>query len=477
MTDEIRTIPPPLTHIEWNALLDHSLEKPASYIIRKSGSTIQAINGSTGKIDFPGTDWTTVVQAAANALTSGGRIHIKNAPYTVTGQITISYDYVTVDGEGRGTILKLADGVNVDMAVFLITANHCSIKNLQIDGNKANQTAGEQHGVFIQGTTGTHILGNSVTDCYIHDFGRASGLGSSVKNDYHDHGEIVHNVCKNNNHWGIAIWNDCDYLLIADNRINNCYEGIEIHGYSWGNMVIGNISVYCSKHGIIDDGGNLTAIIGNFLYHNGNGASYDGRGGCGIRVNGEALVIGNTVRWSGESGIAATSAGSKAYIVGNFVDSSSQNATNTWGNIEVLYSAANCYVADNTCRIGPSTPHPAYGIRVKSDAGTGNCIEDNDVLSSGDTATILCDVACIDKGNRGHNPTGYISPDPTWGASPWTYTAGNTPEDVYVSGGTLSSIAKGGQTLGITSGLIHLEPGESIAITYSAAGTVKRFGV
>ena len=64
---EIRTIPPQLTRDQWNALLDHALEKPASYIIRNNNGTIQAINGSTGKIDYSGTDAASVINSCLEA--------------------------------------------------------------------------------------------------------------------------------------------------------------------------------------------------------------------------------------------------------------------------------------------------------------------------------------------------------------------------------------------------------------------------
>jgi len=75
---------------DWNALLDHGLVKPASYIIRKNGSYYEAINGSTGKIDYggqnnaggvSGTDAATVIQNAINAAANAdqGLIFIKRS--------------------------------------------------------------------------------------------------------------------------------------------------------------------------------------------------------------------------------------------------------------------------------------------------------------------------------------------------------------------------------------------------------------
>jgi polygalacturonase len=61
----------------------------------------------------------------------------------------------------------------------------------------------------------------------------------------------------------------------------------------------------------------------------------------------------------------------------------------------------------------------------------------------------------------------------TVGASPFTYTAGYSPETIYVDGGTVSSITKGGITIATSTGrAIQLEPNESIVVTYSATPTM-----
>ncbi|GEM_PF-5828167 len=81
------------------------------------------------------------------------------------------------------------------------------------------------------------------------------------------------------------------------------------------------------------------------------------------------------------------------------------------------------------------------------------------------------------RGNRGYNPVGYISPDPSVGASPCTYTnKDGVPEAVQVSGGAVRAITKDGQTLVPYPLLVDLDPGESITIEYTAAPTIKRWG-
>jgi len=78
----------PTIHAEndYNKILDHAFEKPVAYIIRKNGSDYEAINGSTGKIDYGGSDDVgevdgaddeAVCQAVNDILTSGGTVILK----------------------------------------------------------------------------------------------------------------------------------------------------------------------------------------------------------------------------------------------------------------------------------------------------------------------------------------------------------------------------------------------------------------
>ena len=73
--------------------------------------------------------------------------------------------------------------------------------------------------------------------------------------------------------------------------------------------------------------------------------------------------------------------------------------------------------------------------------------------------------------NFGYNPVGVSSISVT--ASVFTYTAGASPETVYVHGGTVSNISKGGTTIFTnTDHSIELKPHESIGVTYSSTPTM-----
>lgn len=112
---------------------------------------------------------------------------------------------------------------------------------------------------------------------------------------------------------------------------------------------------------------------------------------------------------------------------------------------------------------------------IKSTSGATGCIVKNNVISvPGYTATSFLGTGHKIVGNEGYNPVGLSAV--TAGTSPLTYTAGFTPETLYIRSGSVSSIAKGGITLyTATDNQIELQPGESAVITYTATDYALNF--
>jgi len=124
---------------EWNNLTGYGLVKPASYIIDKSGDTYRALNGTTGKIDYSGTDAASVIQLAINALgTTGGKIFIRAGTYLISSPISISVP-LTMEGE-TGTILKSSGDnsilrINVGFNGLNSAQTIIILNNLAFDGS------------------------------------------------------------------------------------------------------------------------------------------------------------------------------------------------------------------------------------------------------------------------------------------------------------------------------------------------------
>jgi len=106
MTNEFGIIPPKCNKNNWNALLDHGLEKTVSYIIRIGGTGYECLDGSTGKILIENVSASVVIQTAVDALTTGGLIFFKQGTYLLDTGITVSADNITFAGEGAASEIR-----------------------------------------------------------------------------------------------------------------------------------------------------------------------------------------------------------------------------------------------------------------------------------------------------------------------------------------------------------------------------------
>ena len=123
------------------------LRKGFSYIVYSGsglGGPYFAENGNTGKVEYTGSDLSTVLQYANNSIiTSGGSgsIHISGGHFIPLTPFFISGS-VEVYGEGPGrTIIQAASNTNYNPAFWYISAqNNISVHDLTLDGNNYNNT-------------------------------------------------------------------------------------------------------------------------------------------------------------------------------------------------------------------------------------------------------------------------------------------------------------------------------------------------
>jgi len=249
---EIRTIPPQLTKDQWNALLDHALEKPASYIIRNSNGTIQAINGSTGKIDYSGTDAASVINSALSALTSGGKLFIKKATYPITSTLAAPTNPEKLIIESDGALLQSQADIYV-LSIYSNTTVHglridgnghryCGIK-IGGGGNGAYNTIVEKcevygfassvyeiAAIYLYDATGT-IQNIIIKDCYIHDNINKTGvlaLATTVGDYRVINVQVLNNRFYNNGAAGVNLNVGSTECLVMGNYIEKHACGVHI---------------------------------------------------------------------------------------------------------------------------------------------------------------------------------------------------------------------------------------------------------
>mgnify|MGYP000483419712 CR=1 FL=1 len=256
---------------DWNALLDHGLVKPASYIIRKNGSYYEAINGSTGKIDYggannaggvSGTDAATVIQQAIDTLPSeGGKIFIKAGTYPCSNTINIQDKALTIIGENLKTVLYFSDvsGINIEgiSTEAEIEDLRVTISTLCIEGNDTSGTVGitvadrSSRRVVIDNVMVKHfeagiltynchsVYLNRVISSYNLDYGLRVGYGAE---QYANNISVKDSIFEVNGKKGIILIGNGYGITIEDCLMEaNGEEGLYIYplsGGKWSNVLV-----------------------------------------------------------------------------------------------------------------------------------------------------------------------------------------------------------------------------------------------
>jgi len=288
-----------------------------SYIIWAEGLTIYAKNGSTNIIDYSGQDAAIVINNAITATHNrgGGIVFIKSGNYTISSSIILK-SYVTLEGEGWGeqkaaTILRLADNVNDDVIKTLQQKNyHITIKNLQINGNQAHQTAGSgihiygtdrpvieyvmikwccQRGIFIEGIGEYTTIAPSIKNVFIYGCGK-EGLFVAATDSFIQNVDVGHDYLQNGTDSAL-------YLFFA-------HKSIVANSFFWG-----------SKHGIFIDKTSNVLITGCRVDYN----RYDG---IVLRCSSNNVIDGNEIVHNSQNGIGLADG---IHLVGSEEISSNNN--------------------------------------------------------------------------------------------------------------------------------------------------------
>jgi Pectate lyase superfamily protein/Right handed beta helix region len=403
---------------------------------------------------------------------------------------------------------------------FMRYLERCQFRNLYIRNTGAT-------GIGIDYLVDVTIENNTVVNCgrlNPGDDGGGSGIGIGIRYEYESF-LIAHNYCLNNKRYGIFTESQIgsppttpyfEGSRIIGNYVDGNQIGIGDAG-SFGMLIQGKVVVRNTKAGISVDSGSYTQglpgreglISGNTIFKNGgsgillsyeedavngkyvvnnNQIAYNTLAGVTVLTNDNEIadlsIDNNRIFFNGENGIrvgfGSTGSGGKliySTIANNRIYHNGQSHTaNRTEGIRVGIPMEHCDVVYNKAYDRQTTQSQTHGVNYAS-ATTflggrvmGNDFRGNSTAAIANSASTPWSGTTIFSGNAGVAP-----PDPTAatpGASPWTYTVGEGPIWLFLSGGTVSSVVLGGRTIAAgTNVAIPLEPGDAPVITYSSAPT------
>ena len=319
-----------------------------------------------------GGDYTSI-QAALDAGKKS--IYVKGGTYEITSPITILSSGVTIKGESRvNTIIKTANGANCHAVVIgdgATVLNDIVIEDIQIDGNKANQTE-IVNGIWLKGGSAANITFSSILNCYIHDCAR---YGIYLK--YSENCIIT--GCQANSNYSRGIYLDRSHNnMVTANQANfsASYQGIYLD-YSNKNAITGNQVVSNStNHGMALNYSNNNTVTGNQISENYHGLN--------LSWSDNNVIIGNQIN--------SNTGGRGIYLLTshNNIISSNQTNSNATDGIRLEQSDYNTIIGNH------SQENAGYGINIYNTQCDNNLVIKNYLtenttgsLNDSGTGTIL----------------------------------------------------------------------------------------
>ena len=367
--------------------LDKTIPSGDDMTIVIAASNSDPLRAASADFQATGVDDQNLINDAIAQINAAGKGEVILLPgiYHISDNIFLRSN-VQLKGSGWTTKLRLDDNTSLSLSGMIRTQGasgtnsekaiyNSGVSNLQIDGNRANQTfKSKKYGIY--GTYDGAVFEN----LYIHD---TFSYGFDPHEDPRDGrptSNIVfrNNIVENAGLDGITLDKVHDSVVENNLTINNDRHGINAVTQSENTQITNNYSVGNGSNGItVQTGSRLLKITGNEIAGNlGNGIYINGEGGNTIEDN--------TIFSSGKYGIGIRRSSGNA-IVNNLVMDSSQLTNDKYSEIElsddgIVYSTDNIVQGNITRSVLPNRSR--YGIREKSPGDNFNVIIDNIVSPS-----------------------------------------------------------------------------------------------
>ena len=309
-----------VTHAKVSAIADDPAASAAGEVLPSDWNAAHVVTGAMsvfnaadfGAVGDGVSDDTVEIQAALNAANDagGGVVWIPPGTYKISNSLIV-YSKTNVLGAGRGaTTLRGTAGAYAGVTVnggliyctiAMVSADNASVRSITVD-HVTNGATVNGIGILHDGA-GTPSTGCVIEDCQVlghisHQYliWNYKGIDSKIINNYVDGGSttrdgttgqegiesyggigalIAGNTVKNIEQNGIYVWGDATSgyptnLLIANNTVNGCFNGVRVSAPAYNVRITNNhlksnweagVKVTCSAGEVLDD----VALVGNSI--------------------------------------------------------------------------------------------------------------------------------------------------------------------------------------------------------------------
>jgi parallel beta-helix repeat protein len=337
-----------------------------------------------GTLISENTNAKTTIQAAINALTTGGDIYITKGEYDILSEISVNQSNINIHGEGKGTILKQTGDFNY---LVHITTDNCSISAVKIDGNKSGITTSSANVVFNQCDYGEifncYVINSKYYAIRLYKTGWGKVLNNHVLatdgrsiylGDINTYAMVQNNVVQNSGAMGIFCEAGVTYSQITGNIVKDAAEfGIGIYNGSHNVLISSNTVISSGLDNISVQGCDYTVVSGNISKYSGeSGICYAGECDYGA-------ISGNTVSDNYHFGLNLESLRYFS-ITGNAAKNNSLIASNYYAGIAIRSHSGNRTATNNVATGNFSSGvNQSYGISLDLASDDYNMVVGNHV--------------------------------------------------------------------------------------------------
>lgn len=369
-----------------------------------------------------------------------------------------------------------ATGIGTDFMV------RCVIENCIVDscGRQFDGGVGS-NGIGI-GTAGFEEESLSVTNCHAINVGNCGIMFEGQVND--NNGKYMHAVnctaqgCKQ----GFANLGAKRVAFIGCSAMENTANGFDISEAYTGATADECVIDGCFSEENTLAGVNIAGANTRRLTITNSFISSNTTNGIKLTAGSRIIISDNQIHTNARSGINFTSATvnlNNVSINDNQIFNNGTAGTAADDDGILLTTSASGSISDiqihdNRLFDNQGTETQDTNIHIVG-TNTRVSIENNNV-DDPETTAIAVDTAsatAVIRNNIGYNPIGASTASIS--SSPYTYVAGNSPETLYISLGSVTAIAKNSLNLfSSTEKSVNLEPNESVIVTYASVPTIIR---
>ncbi len=338
-------------------------------------------------VDTSCTSAQTTINAAIAALpASGGTVYLLDGTYIVDGAINIGTN-VILAGTDNATVLKLANSVNAAVNVINATgASGMVIRNLVIDGNRANNSSGTQTGINLSSSAtnsapGILIDGVSVSNfrsngMYMSNINYVTITRSYVYNNATygvsmtgvNYASVTSNYFASNQNYALYLSNSASARITNNTAVSNA-QGLTV--LTDGAIISGNKTVSNTNIGIY--------VSASYTTVSGNSSTGDSKG-ISINVGGKYnSITGNTVVNSGGYAIYMNGSNNNNELSNNTITNPGGSSNNGGIYLTGSYNLVNNNVITDTAGTG-------YAIYIPNSSQQYNILSSNLFYGTGATS-------------------------------------------------------------------------------------------